>query len=207
MARQATLPARRIAWNEARAAMLEGNMELTRVRNQVTAAGERLRQVSKDLLPGASLAGTFPKAVTDLGQLNRSDGALSVYAFLNIPGMVQWHLRHYGASLELMRAEYARELKERELTLALRELFLRSDLLLQRRRNLALAERWREARPLAASLAAEPAGLARESALWALDREGDDLESALATLLGDTGSRLAPRGRNGPPARLHRRRR
>lgn len=190
--RQSALTSRQIAWDDARARMLEHNPELTRTRNQATAARERQRQVVKDLLPGAALTGSFSKAVTDLGQLNQADGALSLYAFLNLPGLVQWHLRHYGASLEVMRADYARELKERELTLALRELFLRSELLAQRRRHLALAERWRDARPLTASLTVEPAGLARESAQWALDREGDEIESALANLLGDAGSRWLP---------------
>ncbi len=190
--RQAALPVQGLTWDQAHARMLAGNRELGRARNGVISAQERLRQVAKDLLPGAALTGNFSRAVADLGRFERSDGALSIYAFLNLPGLVQWHLRHYGASLELLRAEAARDLKERELTLTLRELFLRSDLLEQRRRNLAVAERWREARPLAASLTIEPAGLARESTTWALDRESDDLQGQLSALLGDASARWQP---------------
>lgn len=190
--RQSDLPVEPLSWDVARERMLSGNLEVTRARHAVTSAEERLRQVAKDLLPGAAVTGNFTKTVTDLGQLDRRDGGLSLYAFLNVPGLVQWHIRHYGASLELMRAEAARELKERELTVALRELFLRSELLEQRQRNLALAERWRSARPLAASLTTEPAGLARESTLWALDRESDDLAGQLAELIGDARARWKP---------------
>ncbi|GAB1487580.1 hypothetical protein MASR2M8_00190 [Opitutaceae bacterium] len=198
VARQEDLPAQVLSWEAARTRMLAGNLELARARNGVISAQERLRQVSKDLLPGASLSGSFSKAVTDLGRLDRSDGSLSIYAFLNVPGIVQWHIRHYGASLELLRAEAACELKERELTLALRELFLRSELLDQRRRHLAMAERWREARPLTASLSAEPAGLARESTAWMLDRERDDLAGQLSALLGDASARWLPAAGTAP---------
>jgi outer membrane protein TolC len=180
---------REIAWPEAVALLREQNLELRRQRDAVITARERLRQVSKDLLPGAALTGNVTKALTQLGDLNGDDASLSLYAFLNVPGLVQWRIRHYGAELELIRAGWMLELKTRELTIQLRELYLRAALLEQRRANLALAEPWQGTGPLPLTLDTTSPALEREGTLWGLRREEDVLQSAIAELLGDSAPR------------------
>jgi hypothetical protein len=157
---------------------------------------ERLRQVSKDLLPGAALTANLTKAFTQLGDLQGDDAAVSLHAFFNVPGILQWRIRHYAAELEVIRATWALDLKSRELTIRLRELFLRAEMLEQRRANLALASQWQASGPLGLSLEASPPGLERESTLWALRREGDALQSAISELIGDSSRRwqLRPQG-------------
>lgn len=182
---QRPLPEAAIAWPDAVARLEAQNLDLRRSRDAVTAARERVVQVSRDLLPGAALTANAMQAVTRLGDLSGDDAALSFYAFVNVPGLVQWRVRRYGAELELIRAEWAHELKRRELTIQLRELFLRSDLLRHRQRNLDLAARWPAAGSLASRLETNPPGLEREAVLWSLRRESDSLQTAAAALLGD----------------------
>ncbi|MBX3750845.1 MAG: hypothetical protein KF897_12220 [Opitutaceae bacterium] len=182
---QRALPETAIAWPDAVARLEAQNLDLRRSRDAVTAARERVVQVSRDLLPGAALTANAMQAVTRLGDFSGEDAALSFYAFVNVPGLVQWRVRRYGAELELIRAEWAHELKRRELIIQLRELFLRDALLAQRRRNLDLAARWPAIGSLAQRLETNPPGLEREAVLWALRREADSLQTASASLLGD----------------------
>jgi hypothetical protein len=188
-----TLPGEELGWARARALLLERNLELRQARNAAISAEERLRQVWRDLRPGAALTANLVKGLTQLGNLDSSDASLSLYAFFNVPGVVQFRVRHYAAGLELVRARWAAELKERELTIRLRDLFLRAELLRQRRQNLALAALWQEAGPAGrASFDAEPKALQRETALWGITREEDAQQAAFAQLLGDSGRRWRP---------------
>lgn len=186
---QRTLPETAIAWPDAVARLEAQNLDLRRSHDAVTAARERVVQVSRDLLPGAALTANAMQAVTRLGEFSGDDAALSFYAFVNVPGLVQWRIRRYGAELELIRAEWAHELKRRELTIQLRELFLRDTLLTQRRRNLDLAARWPATGSLAQRLETNPPGLEREAILWSLRREADSIQTAAAALLGDATQR------------------
>lgn len=176
----------RLGWNAAVAQMLEHNFELQQARDAVITSEERLRQVNKDLIPGAAITGSVTKALTQLGDLNGDDAAFSIYGFFNVPGLIQWRMRYYAGDLELLRARWALELKTRELTIQLRELFLRTELLSQRRRQLALADHWDHATPLSLSLDASPPSLERETTLWNLRREEEDLLATTAKLLGDS---------------------
>lgn len=180
------LPEAALTWPEAVARLEAQNLDLRRQRDAVTAARERLRQVNRDLLPGVAVTANAMRAVTRLGDFAGDDAALSFYAFVNVPGLVQWRVRHYAAELELIRAAWVQELKRRELTIQLRELFLRSALLAQRRRNLDLAARWPAAGTLSQRLETNPPALEREATLWALRRESDSLQTAAALLLGDS---------------------
>ncbi len=192
----AAAPAVPLAWPEALARLRADNLELAKQRDAVTAAGERLRQVRRDLIPGAALTGNLTKGLTQLGDLGGDDAAIALHAFFNVPGLLQWQLRHHAAELELIRAGWALELKERELTIRLRELFLRALLLEQRRLNLTRAEHWRPAGPGGPQLDAPSPVLEREALLWSLRREADELQAAVGELLGDAAGRwqLRPDG-------------
>lgn len=178
--------ARLLDWPTALNVMQTQNLALQESRDTITRAEERLRQVTRDLVPGAAVTGNLTKALTDLGHLRGDDAALSIYGFFNIPGLVQWRLRYYATELELLRSRWALELKSRELTLQLRELFIRSELLSQRRRQLALARRWQTPDPLARSLDASPPRIEHEALLRSLRQEEETLQDALAGLLGDS---------------------
>lgn len=178
-------PVRTVAWPEALDLLLTQNLALRQHRDALTSGRERLRQVNRDLIPGAALTGNLTKAVSDLGDLNGDDAALSVYGFFNVPGLIQWRMRLYAGELEVIRAGWALELKTRELTIQLRELFVRAELLAQRRRQLALAQRWQQSGPLSLSLDASPQKLEHETLLWSLHREEETLQDAAAGLLGD----------------------
>lgn len=190
-------PARTVVWADAVALMHAHNLALRQARDAVTTGRERLRQVNRDLLPGAAITGNLNQALSQLGDLNGDDAALSVYGFFNVPGLIQWRMRRYASELELLRAGWALELKTRELTIQLRELFVRSELLDQRRRQLALAQRWPQPGPLALSLDASPQKLEHETLLWSLRREAEALQDAAAELLGDAAIAwtLDPAGR------------
>jgi len=178
--------ARLLDWPSALTLMQAQNLALQEARDHVAGAGERHRQVTRDLIPGAAVSGNLTKALTDLGNLRGDDAALSIYGFFNIPGLVQWRMRHYATELELLRSRWALEVKSRELTLQLRELFIRSELLTQRRRQLALARRWQTPDPLARSLDASPPRIEHEALLRSLRLEEETLQDALAGLLGDS---------------------
>jgi hypothetical protein len=183
---------RLLDWPSALVMMQAQNLSLQEARDAVVTAEERLRQINRDLIPGAALTGNLTKALTDLGDLRGSDAALSIYGFFNVPGVIQWRVRHYAAELQLLRAHWALELKSRELTIQLRELFVRNQLLTQRRRQLALAQRWQISDPLALSLEASPPKIEHESLLRSLRLEEENLQDALAGILGDSSARWEP---------------
>ncbi len=181
-----------LSYTDALASLHARNLELRQARNAITSAEERARQIFKDLLPGATLSASLSRSVTDLANLSRSDLAYAAFAFVNIPGLVQLRLRHYGSQLELLRARWAYELKERELTLQLREVFLRADLLETRRRSLQASLQWTSTGSLLNGLEVDPRGIERESILYALRNEADALQLAITQLIGDGSHRWQP---------------
>lgn len=187
-----------LTYADALASLRSHNLELRAARNAIAAAEERARQVFKDLLPGATLSASLSRSVTDLANLSRSDLAYAAFAFVNIPGLIQLKLRHYASQLELLRARWACELKERELTLQLREAFLRADLLESRRRSLQASLQWASTGSLLNGLEVDPLGIERESILYALRNEADSLQLALTLLIGDGSRRWQPE-RSGVP--------
>lgn len=191
-ARSQTLTPAPLTFTDALASLREHNLELLAARHAIISAEENARQVYKDLLPGANLTASLSRSVTDLANLSRSDLAYSAFAYVNIPGLIQLRLRQYGSRLELIRARWTHELKERELTVQLREAFLRADLLASRRRSLLASLQWETAASPLAGFEADPRGIERESILYSLRTEADALQLALAQLVGDDSSLWQP---------------
>lgn len=189
---QADLPVTPLGWEQALQKLRADNLSLRESRAAVISAEERRRQVYKDLLPGVNITADLAHALTDLGDLSSDDATLSLIAFLNIPGIIQFRMNAYAASLELVRARWACELRERELTIQLREQFLRAGLLEQRRRNLRVSFAWDDRKPLSEGLETSPESLEREALLWSLRDEQDTLQDSLSTLLGDNTRRWKP---------------
>lgn len=189
---QADLPDAPLTWDQALQKLLADNLALRESRAAVTSAEGRRRQVFKDLLPGASVTADLSRALTDLGNLSGDDASVSLIAFLNIPGLIQFRMEAYRASLELVRARWAHQLLERELTVQLREQFLRAELLGQRQRSLRLSEIWDQGSASANTLESTPEALDRETRLWTLQTERDNLQQSIADLVGDNTRRWQP---------------
>ncbi|MET0262254.1 MAG: hypothetical protein ABW223_05105, partial [Rariglobus sp.] len=183
--RSAKLTPAPLTFTDALASLHANNLELRAARNAITSSEESARQVFKDLLPGANLSASLSRSVTDLANLARTDIAYSAFGYINIPGIIQVRLRYYGAQLELLRSRWAYELKDRELTIQLREAFLRSELLTTRRRSLLASLQWDSAVSPLSGLEADPRGIERESILYALRTEADALQLALVQLIGN----------------------
>lgn len=181
-----------LAFADALASLREHNLELRAARLAIVSAEENRRQVLKDLLPGANLTANLSRSVTDLANLSRSDLAYSAFAYVNLPGLIQFRLRRYAAELELIRARWTCELKERELIVQLREAFLRADLLATRSRGLLASRQWETGASPLAGLEADPRGIERESLLYSLRTEADALQLALAQLIGDDSALWQP---------------
>jgi hypothetical protein len=191
-----SLPGETLNWQRALAIQRERNLELRASRNAIASAEDRVRQVFRDLLPGAGISGNVVKSISDLGSLGQEDVALSLYGFLNVPGLLQQRSRYYAACLELMRARWAYELKQRELTIQLHELFLREDVFSQRERNLLASMRWQSQSIAELGLDANPAALEREGIRWSLQRERRAMRTEIARVLGSDARewRLDPHG-------------
>jgi len=183
--RRAGMTVAPLSYAGALASLQSRNLELRTARNSIINAEERARQVFKDLLPAANLTASLSRSVTDLANLSRSDLAYSAFAYINVPGFIQLRLRHYAAQLELIRARWSYELKERELTIQLRETFLRSGLLETRRRTLLASLQWESAASPLDGFEADPRGIERESILYSLRTEADALQLSLVQLTGD----------------------
>lgn len=181
-----SLPGQTLDWSAALALMSERNLELKGASNNILSAEERVRQVFRDLLPGAGISGTLTKSLTALGTLSREDVALSLFGFINIPGIVQQRTRYYAACLELIRARWSYELKQRELTIRLHELFLLDEVFNQRERNLLASMRWQSGSIAEIGLEANPASIEREGIRWSLQRERRAMQTEISRILGST---------------------
>jgi len=190
------LPEATLDWPRALAIQTERNLDLKSAANSITAAEDRVRQVFRDLIPGAGISGNVVKSITELGSLGREDIALSLYGFLNVPGLLQQRTRYYSACLELIRARWAFELKQRELTIQLHELFLREEVFSQRERNLLASMRWQAPSVTELGLEANPAAIEREGVRWSLQRERRAMQTEISRVLGSSARdwNLDPRG-------------
>lgn len=172
--------------------MTARNIELQASRDNVTAAEESLKQIYRDLIPGASISAGVTTAFTDVANLKADDFALNIFTFINLPGLISHRVRYYTASLEMMRARWAYELKLRELTIALHEQFLQYQLLAERSRNLALSSRFQPVPNILNGLDATPEGLEKEEIALSLERQARTMQASIARLLGSSRSRWEP---------------
>lgn len=197
-AQKAGFPVVELTWTDARQRLHRDNLDLRSANNSIISAEERRRQVFKDLIPGANINANAVQALTELGNFSEGPASLNLVAFFNLPGAIQIRLRYYAATLEIIRARWAFELRERELTLQLRELFLRTDILAQRDANFRRSRQWANNGGLTAALDAPPESIQNENALWSLHREGDSLQTSLSQLLGDATAKWKPLAETAP---------
>ncbi len=190
--RVANLGGEKISWKEALELMTARNIELQASRDNITASEEALKQIYRDLIPGASISAGVTSAFTDVANLSGDDFALNIFTFINLPGLISHRVRYYAATLEVMRARWAYEQRLRELTIALHEQFLQYQLLAERSRNLALSSRFQPVPNILNGLDATPEGLAKEEISLSLERQARTMQAGIARLLGSSRSRWEP---------------
>ncbi|MFK7850104.1 MAG: hypothetical protein AB8D78_03910 [Akkermansiaceae bacterium] len=178
-----------IGWNEAVKLMTSRNIDIISSREQIKTSEEALLQVYRDLIPGAGISAGINAAVTDLANLSGDDFALSIFSFINIPGVIAYRIRYYAATLELLRARWAYELKLREQTIALHEQFLQYQLLQERTKNLVLSSRFQDPPSLLGGLDSTPESLQKEELAFTLESQNRNIQASISRLLGSTRSR------------------
>ena len=114
-------------WEQALKLLLENNLELESAKESKRMAKEQKQQIFLDLLPTLSLSANLSKALEDLGTITEDDIRLSLFSTVNLPGVISFYSRHYGALLGEIKADTDYKLKERQLIIRLRELFLKHE--------------------------------------------------------------------------------
>lgn len=175
----------KLSWDKALALLHENNLELEEARHRQLSSEEAVQRIFLDLLPAVNMTTSLSRALTDLGNVSSDDLHFSVFGFISVPGLVNLRTRYYSAVLQQIRAEWAMELKERELTIRLYELFVRQRILERRQISLRHARLIGARDPLENTFQQTPAALERETREWALTRERDALQAELSRLTGN----------------------
>ena len=178
---------RSIAWSAALELMCEHNLELRQSRAAIVSSEAAIERVWLDMVPGLTLGYSIDRSLTALA--SGAEGSLSVYGFLNLAGLISTRMRHYTASLALVRAEYAYALKEREQTAALWMVFRAAKRLEEKKAWAKFVQR----RNLESAFNSRlDAAMGEFISDYALKREESDLRDRFAKLLGDYRTEYIP---------------
>jgi hypothetical protein len=173
-----------VRWDSARARMIECNLDVRSARQDIISADLAIDRVWLDILPATTLSYSIDRGLTDIAK--GSNGQLSIFAFINVPGLISTRMRYYGAVLSKVRAQYAYELTVRQKTVQLWRAF-RDSKRLQERRSWARMARERN---LLSGADAGNAALAEYLSDYSLKREGDSQAASLGILLGDNSKKF-----------------
>lgn len=168
-----------VGWESARTRLLSDNLAIRSARQDIITADASIERVWLDILPATTLAYSIDRGLTDITK--GSNGQLSVFAFINVPGVVSMRMRYYGAVLSKVRAQYTYELTVRQKTVELWRAFRDAKRLDERR---AWARMARE-RNLLSGGDTGNAALSEYLSDYSLKRESDTQAANLANLLGD----------------------
>ena len=176
-----------INWSQARAMMLENNLELHRAKDALERAKESKRQIYWDLVPSLRFSTALSKALTDLGTVDSKDLRFSVFSTINLPGIVSLYSRRYGAILGELRAQWDLRLKRRELIIRLRELFLEYDDFETRKGNISQSQLWNPpgSKTPAELLKSTPEEILLEQQAFNLRLSENRLTQSIAKILGN----------------------
>jgi hypothetical protein len=175
-----------LSWGMAKSMMLENNLDLKRARNNLERAGEAKSQILWDLVPSLRLSANLSKALTELGTVNSEDVNFSVFSTINLPGLINLGMRRYGASLGEIKAGWDLQLKERELIISLRQLFLEYDDFQTRTQNIKKSQLWNqpENQPPLKLLTTTPEEIRLEQQAFNLSLTENHLSQRVSKVLG-----------------------
>lgn len=184
---QTSITEREVDWDEAMRLVFSNNLELKRARSSIENAHEQRAQIYWDLVPSLYASTSLRKSIGELGKINTDDLNFSLFSSVNIPGIVNLRSRYYAASLAIVRAEIARELKCREKVIQLRELFLRYAIFEQQKRASRYNQMLQKTRRqnFAALIDVTPALIDAEQEEYRLKALAEQIQEDIARMLGD----------------------
>jgi len=178
---------KKLSWSMAKSMMLKKNLELKRTRNSLERARESKSQILWDLVPTLRLSANLSRALTELGAVDSDDLRFSVFSTINVPGLVNLRVRRYGAALGEIKAGWDLQLKERELIIGLRQLFLEYADFQTRRTNIKKSQLWNqpENKPPLKLLTTTPEEIRLEQQAFNLNLTENHLSQRVAKILGN----------------------
>jgi hypothetical protein len=194
VARQSDLPEATLSWEEARERMLRDNARLQESRMTLTNSQKAVRQVFRDLRPSLNFRTTLSRRFADLPTTTVDDISFSADSFLNLPGLVNFSARLFGAKLQRLRAEAAVQLTEREATIELYKLFLGARALPEAARDEAALKARAEITGLLEPGLESVVERAAADLAFGGERMKEEMRRRIGALLGNRGSdwRLRP---------------
>ena len=133
---------RNVGWELALKMMLENNLELQRAEDSLERAKESKAQIYWDLVPTLRFSTNLSKALSEVGEVDSEDLRFSIFSTINFPGLINLYSRKYTALLGEIKAGWDLELKTRQLTIHLRELFLEYKAFETRKLNVEKTQLW-----------------------------------------------------------------
>jgi hypothetical protein len=181
---------REVTWDEAWQLAERRNPRLREARASLVNADAQIDRVWLDLLPATSVSYSIDRALEQIVKGGgHGSGTLSVFAFLNIPGVVSLRMRYYSAVLSRVRMEFAYELAVREQRIALWRLFRDYDRFRERRAWAGYTRRL-----IGAGMDFSGAALSAYLSDYALEREEQSLQSRFGQMFGTLKCHWTPKG-------------
>ena len=176
-----------IGWDLALKMMLENNLELQRAEDSLERAKETKAQIYWDLVPTLRFSTNLSKALSEVGEVDSEDLRFSIFSTINFPGLINLYSRKYTALLAEIKAGWDLELKTRQLTIRLRELFLECQAFETRKLNVEKTQLWnaRENKKPADLLLTTPEEILVEQQAFNIRITENRLSQSISKILGN----------------------
>ena len=178
---------RNVGWELALKMMLENNLELQRAEDSLERAKESKAQIYWDLVPTLRFSTNLSKALSEVGEVDSEDLRFSIFSTINFPGLINLYSRKYTALLGEIKAGWDLELKTRQLTIRLRELFLEYKAFETRKLNVEKTQLWnaKENKKPADLLVSTPEEILVEQQAFNIRISENRLSQSISKILGN----------------------
>jgi hypothetical protein len=179
--------ARNVGWELALKMMLDNNLELQRAEDSLERAKESKAQIYWDLVPTLRFSANLSRALSEVGEVDSEDIRFSVFSTINFPGLINLYSRKYTALLGEIKAGWDLELKTRQLTIRLRELFLEYKAFETRKLNVEKTQLWnaKENKKPADLLVSTPEEILVEQQAFNIRISENRLSQSISKILGN----------------------
>lgn len=135
-----TLPVRVLSWNQALLLVQHNNVELRQAYNNLEEARYQEKKIWREWIPSVNFGQYYNRKLFPGAKGNLpNDAQWSYNVIFNFPSVMELPIRQYTSSLAVFKAQKDIELKQRELTAKLYQLFLTSEFR-EREKRLRLGE-------------------------------------------------------------------